>query len=76
MCLYVQTYFQKIFLIPFNTKKDYSEEFRDIIGVKTKKSAVTENGITLVNQHKYDEELPVNVFYFLFIHFTFNLILF
>lgn len=40
--------------------KDYSEEFRDIIGVKTKKAAITENGITLVNQQKFDTELPVN----------------
>lgn len=40
--------------------KDYSEEFRDIIGVKIKKNAISENGITLVNQHKYNEELPVN----------------
>lgn len=37
--------------------KEYSEEFRDII--KVKKTAPTENGITLVNQLKYTEELPV-----------------
>jgi len=40
--------------------QEYSEEFRDIIG-KTKKSPVAETGITLVNQQKFNEELPVNL---------------
>lgn len=40
--------------------KEYCEEFRDIIS-KPKKTAAgpTENGITLVNQYKFTEELPV-----------------
>ena len=41
--------------------QDYCEEFREIISTKTKKNGTgpTENGITLVNQHKFTEELPV-----------------
>ena len=49
-------------LISFPHAKDYSEEFRDIVCQKASKrtaAAVTENGITLVNQHKFNEELPV-----------------
>ncbi|KAH9407329.1 Protein kinase C and casein kinase substrate [Tyrophagus putrescentiae] len=40
--------------------EDYCEEFREIISTKTKKNGTgpTENGITLVNQHKFTEELP------------------
>ncbi|XP_040069222.1 protein kinase C and casein kinase substrate in neurons protein 1 isoform X1 [Ixodes scapularis] len=37
--------------------EEYSEEFRDIVG-KSKKAAIPESGITLVNQHKIGEELP------------------
>lgn len=37
--------------------EEYVEEFRDIIG-KPKKSTINETGITLVNQHKFNEELP------------------
>ena len=56
--------------------KDYCEEFRDIIS-KSKKNGPTENGITLVNQNKFTDELPVMclVFYcppiclFIFCHF-------
>ncbi|XP_074601119.1 protein kinase C and casein kinase substrate in neurons protein Synd [Brevipalpus obovatus] len=38
--------------------EEYIEEFRDIIGKTGKKSAIAETGITLVNQHKFNEELP------------------
>ncbi|KAH7962132.1 hypothetical protein HPB52_014539 [Rhipicephalus sanguineus] len=31
---------------------EYSEEFRDIVGKSSKKAAIPESGITLVNQHK------------------------
>ncbi|KAH8026134.1 hypothetical protein HPB51_016445 [Rhipicephalus microplus] len=38
--------------------EEYSEEFRDIVGKSSKKAAIPESGITLVNQHKIGEELP------------------
>src|SRR5699024_1885362 len=39
--------------------KEYCEEFREIISKSLKKNGFTENGITLVNQHRFTEELPV-----------------
>ncbi|RWS10451.1 hypothetical protein B4U79_11057 [Dinothrombium tinctorium] len=38
--------------------EEYCEEFRDITGKVSKKSTINETGITLVNQHKFTEELP------------------
>uniref|UniRef100_T1K8N3 SH3 domain-containing protein n=1 Tax=Tetranychus urticae TaxID=32264 RepID=T1K8N3_TETUR len=38
--------------------EEYCEEFRDIIGKPSKKNPIAETGITLVNQHKFNEELP------------------
>lgn len=45
--------------------QEYCEEFRDII---KKKNITTENGITLVNQQKLNEELPV-IFFFVLNHY-------
>lgn len=46
----------------------FSEEFRDIIkDTKTKKTFSTGDGIMLINQHKFNEELPVNTIIFLFL---------
>lgn len=54
--------------LPSRLIKEYCEEFRDIIS-KPKKAAAgpTENGITLVNQYKFTEELPVMSFLHFFI---------
>ncbi|CAG2104620.1 unnamed protein product [Medioppia subpectinata] len=38
--------------------EEYCEEFRDIIGKTKKSTSVPENGIQLVNQQKFNEELP------------------
>lgn len=45
---------------PKNTKQDYSEEFRDIGGVKGKgKAQLPEGAITLINQRIVTDDLPV-----------------
>ena len=47
-----------------NHQKDYSEEFRDIGGVKGKgKAQLPEGAITLINQRIVTDDLPVISFY-------------
>ena len=55
--------------------QDYAEEFREIAGGKSKKSASsTIEGITLINQRHVGDDLPVNVYFFILLFFFFFMV--
>lgn len=59
-CICQKRFYLNFVLCDHYYHQEYCEEFREIVVGKTKKStAVPESGITLVNQHKFNEELPV-----------------